>query len=84
MKTVWKKDGDCLKPADPKAEQFLSKTHDRCSVLMNARRPRNLKHHNKFYALVDVTLDNMPRQKTGDARERCDVRRAGAVQNHQV
>ncbi len=47
-----------LLPLDRRAQEFISRTKDGQQVLMSGRRPRNLKHHNKFFAMLDMVAEN--------------------------
>ena len=46
-----------LKPADEKAEQWLSKIGQGEAIQVRARKYRNLSFHRKFFALVNYAFD---------------------------
>lgn len=64
MKHTWKKDiiagRQCLVPACRDAEEWLGKTKLHQGVLIDPRRPRNIQHHRKLFALLNLAVDNWP------------------------
>jgi|TARA_R100001530_G_C4320819_1_gene155709 hypothetical protein len=47
-----------LVPADPKAEASIAKLkHGEC-IQVDVRRPRNLKHHMLFFAMLNLVFEN--------------------------
>ncbi len=63
-KATWKKTilagTPCLVPYCRDAEDWLRKTSLDQGVLIDPRRPRNIRHHRKFFALVKLAVDNWP------------------------
>lgn len=63
-KSTWQKDiiagRQCLVPACKDAEEWLAKTKLRQGVLIDPRRPRNINHHRKLFALLNLAVDNWP------------------------
>lgn len=64
---TFKKSGGALKPADPTAEAVLDKIKLGQLVAVDVRRPRNLAHHRKYWALLQVVVDNLDQPLTVDA-----------------
>lgn len=64
MKHTWHKDiiagRQCLVPACKDAEEWLAKTKLRQGVLIDPRRPRNINHHRKLFALLNLAVENWP------------------------
>jgi len=63
-KTLWKKTlihgTECLVPDCPDALNWLGKTKLNQGVMIEPRRPRNLQHHKKLFALLKIAVDNWP------------------------
>jgi len=57
----------CLVPACRDAENWLGKTKLGQGVLLDPRRPRNINHHRKLFALINLAVDNWPVDTTSDA-----------------
>lgn len=57
----------CLVPACRDAEEWLGKTKVGQGVLLDPRRPRNIQHHRKLFALLNVAVDNWPEPTTVEA-----------------
>lgn len=57
----------CLVPACRDAEEWLSKTKLHQGVLIEPRRPRNIQHHRKLFALLNLAADNWPEATTVEA-----------------
>ena len=55
----------CLVPNCPDAEEWLKKTRLEQGVLIDPRRPRNINHHRKFFALLNLAVDNWPELPDG-------------------
>lgn len=70
-KHTWKKQliagTQCLVPACPDAEEWLRKTKLHQGVLIEPRRPRNIQHHRKLFALLNLAVDNWPEPTTLNA-----------------
>ena len=47
-----------LIPSDEAAVEWLQKTKDGQQVLMTGRRARNMKQHRKFFALLNIVMEN--------------------------
>ena len=77
----FKKDGNRLAPCDEKAEAVLSRIKNGAELRIEITRPRNIRHHRKFYALVNLVFQNQESYKTVDhlvaalkaAVNHCDV-----------
>jgi hypothetical protein len=63
-KSTWQKEiiagRQCLVPACRDAEEWLGKTKLHQGVLIDPRRPRNIQHHRKLFALLNLAVDNWP------------------------
>ena len=63
-KTTWKKQiingTACLVPDCRDADDWLRKTKLHQGVLIDPRRPRNIQHHRKLFALLNLAVDNWP------------------------
>lgn len=63
-KHTWQKEiiagRQCLVPACRDAEEWLGKTKLRQGVMIDPRRPRNIQHHRKLFALLNLAVDNWP------------------------
>lgn len=70
-KHTWQKDiiagRQCLVPACRDAEEWLAKTKLHQGVLIDPRRPRNIQHHRKLFALLNLAVDNWPHPTTTEA-----------------
>ncbi len=70
-KATWKKmilaGTPCLVPNCPDAVNWLSKTKLEQGVLIDPRRPRNINHHRKFFALLRLAVENWPVEITQEA-----------------
>tara|TARA_R110000824_G_scaffold61802_2_gene163997 strand:+ start:459 stop:956 length:498 start_codon:yes stop_codon:yes gene_type:complete len=49
------------------AVEWLKKTKLDQGVLIDPRRPRNIQHHRKLFALLNLAVDNWPTETTTDA-----------------
>lgn len=71
MKHTWKKTmmggTFCLVPDCIDAEKWLTKTKINQGVLIDPRRPRNINHHRKLFALLNLASDNWPEDSRQDA-----------------
>jgi hypothetical protein len=59
MKLLMKKDYGCLKPADEKTDLALRKISQGDWFFVDVKKPRNVKHHRKFWAMLNVVADNL-------------------------
>jgi len=58
--------GGKLTPCDEHAVAALSKVKTGDSVVVEIRRPRNLRHHRKFWALVNLVFNNQEHYESPD------------------
>jgi hypothetical protein len=63
---VFRKELGCLRPADEEAEKVLRGIKMGECVTVSVKRPRNLQHHRKFYALMNLILQNQDHYKSVD------------------
>lgn len=66
MKTVWVKHKGALYPAEERAADVNGTIADGDEVMIEIRRPRNLKHHKKFFKLLSIVLENQDLFKTNE------------------
>jgi len=70
-KAIWKKTQisgtSCLVADCLDAETWLSKTKLGQGVLIDPRRPRNINHHRKLFALLTIAVENWPIEITKEA-----------------
>ncbi len=70
-KATWKKTilagTPCLVPYCRDADEWLQKTKLDQGVLIDPRRPRNIRHHRKLFALLNLAVDNWPTDITTTA-----------------
>ena len=57
-KMVFRKRLKGFVPADEDAEKFCLRIKHGDQVVMEARRPRNIRHHKKYWALCGIVADN--------------------------
>ena len=63
-KLVLRKHLGSLRPADEQSEEWLKKLpNDEC-IMVEARRPRNIQHHRKLFALLNLVKDNIDQSIT--------------------
>ena len=55
---IFRKEFGKLAPADPKAEESIARVRHGEHVQADIRRPRNLRHHMLFFALLNLVYDN--------------------------
>ena len=55
-----------LVPASPRAEAVMAKLKADDLVTVEVKQPRNLAHHRKFFALLDLIFENQQRFRTCD------------------
>lgn len=58
MKALFVKDLASLRPASQEAEEVLTKIKRGDLVMVEVKRSRNLKHHQKFFVLMHLVFDN--------------------------
>jgi len=61
---VFIKQNGGLFPADADAEEAFGKMRDGARYLVNLHRPRNVDHHRKLFAVLNVVQDNSDRWPT--------------------
>ena len=66
MKALFRKGLGCLSPADARAEQFLARVKFGDLVQLEAKRPRNIAHHAKFFAMLQLIFENQSSYKSVD------------------
>jgi hypothetical protein len=59
MKIIVVKDKDVLRPIDERSFEELRKIKDGRTFICEIKRPRNLKHHRKYWALINLISDNL-------------------------
>lgn len=63
-KSLWRKriisGTQCLVPDCRDAEDWLAKTKLHQGVMIDPRRPRNIQHHRKLFALLNIAVENWP------------------------
>jgi len=64
---VFRKTLSGLKPADESAEEALRKIAINSVVAIKLKRPRNLGHHRKFFALLKIVFENQELYKSEQA-----------------
>ena len=57
---------NALYPAEPEAEQLLHSVGQGELVMVEIRRPRNVYHHRKFFALLNLVYENQEHFKSVD------------------
>ncbi len=68
---IFQKHLGALRPAEPAAEALLARiSHDEM-VRVEIKKPRNLAHHRKFWALMNLVAQNQDHYR--DANEVCDA-----------
>lgn len=59
MKLFVIKDQNSLKPADERSDDYLKKIKQGQWFSIDIRKPRNLQHHRKFWALMNLISENL-------------------------
>jgi hypothetical protein len=59
MRAIFYKQLGSLRPADDAAREALSKIGNGECVSVELKRPRNIKHHRMYWALLGIVFDNM-------------------------
>lgn len=59
MKINVVKDKDILRPIDERSFEELRKIKDGRTFVCEIKRPRNLKHHRKYWALINLISENL-------------------------
>ncbi len=58
-KLVLRKHLGSLRPADEQSEDWLRKIANGECIMVEARKPRNIQHHRKLFALLKLVCDNV-------------------------
>ena len=66
MKGVYKKTSTGFIPVDDAAREFHMKAKPGGNVMMTGKRPRNEKHHRKFFKLCHIIMENTDRYRNVD------------------
>lgn len=64
MPTIWVKHLGSLRPGDEEAEAVLRSIGQGELVSVEVKRPRNIRFHNKFFAMLKIILDNQELYKS--------------------
>lgn len=64
MKLALIKQNDSLKPYYNSDIEAFSKLHNNTVYMADVKKPRNLEHHKKLFALANCTISNLPEQLT--------------------
>jgi hypothetical protein len=71
MLAIFRKELGCLRPTDGAGEELLRKIKLGAVVTVEVKRPRNLQHHRKFWALMQLLYENQEHYQSAD--EICTV-----------
>jgi hypothetical protein len=71
MDAIFRKELGCLRPVDDTGEALLRKLKLGSEVTVEIKRPRNLKHLRKFWALMQLLYENQEHYASAD--EICTV-----------
>jgi len=55
---IFRKDLNAARPANPEAEAILKRIRNGDEFVVTVKRPRNLRHHKKFWALMNLVFEN--------------------------
>lgn len=66
MKITLYQNGGSLHAADDAAKNFLRRLGDGEFMVIDAKRSRNVQHHRKLFALLQIVLENQERFRTVD------------------
>ncbi len=66
MKAIFRKNLNRLVPHGTEAEEMLKKWKDGDLVTVDVKRPRNIAHHAKFFALLQLIYENQDYYKSVD------------------
>ena len=58
MRAVFVKTLGALRPADPDADAFMRATKEGRYIIVDAKRPRNVQHHRKLFAMLNIIFEN--------------------------
>ena len=71
-----------LLPDDDTARAYLKRLKPGEPVLVNVKKPRNIKFHRKFFALLQIAFDNQDKYDDFEAFRKEVTMRAGHWQEH--
>lgn len=71
-----------LKPANPEAEEYLSKIGFNDQLTCKITRPRNLMFHKKFFALLGLVFENQELYANRESFRKEIIMRAGFFEKH--
>ena len=63
-KIVLRKHLGSLRPADEQSEDWLRKITNGEYIMVEARKPRNIQHHRKLFALLNLVCENIDQPMT--------------------
>ncbi len=63
-KLVLRKHLGSLRPADEQSEDWLRKIANGEYIMVEARKPRNIQHHRKLFALLNLVCENIDQPMT--------------------
>jgi len=63
---LFQKHLNSLKPAEPMAEEMLGKIKHDDLVRVEIKRPRNARHHRKFWALIGLVAENQEHYRNAE------------------
>ena len=63
-KLVLRKHLGSLRPADEQCETWLGKIANGDCIMVDARKPRNIQHHRKLFALLNLVVENIDQSIT--------------------
>lgn len=66
MKATWRKTLRGLEPASREATDLLTKLKHGQVVMADVKRPRNVQHHRKLFALLNLVVDNQEHYQTAE------------------
>jgi len=84
MPDIWcsKNYNHCLEPADQVAKDYLKKLKAGETILVNVKKPRNIKFHRKYFALLSVAWENQEKYEAFEAMRKEVIMRAGWFVEH--
>lgn len=63
MKILLRKQFGSLRPVDPAGEEMLTKIPNGATVQAEIRRPRNVRHHRMYWALISLVWENIDQER---------------------
>ena len=64
MKAIFRKELGCLRPVGPEADELLRRWKLGDLVTVDVKRPRNIAHHAKFFAMLNLIWLNQEHYKS--------------------